>query len=86
MQLADSLEVRIIFRKNNVGNVKLRDGKTILFKTDFDFFAQGGRNEVKLFVYLEYIYIVCLYDRRKVRLYGGRYHRTEGRLKTLRKA
>ena len=62
VQLADSLEVRIIFRKNNVGNVKLRDGKTILFKTDFDFFAQGGRNEIELFIYLEYIDIVSLYD------------------------
>lgn len=56
MQLADSLEVRIIFGQDDTRDIELRNGQAVLLKANFDLFAQGGRNDVKLFVYLEYIY------------------------------
>ena len=86
MQLADSLEVRIIFGQDDARDIELRNGQAVLLKANFDLFAQGGRNERKLFVYLEYIYIVCLYDRRQISLHRTRNHRAEGSLQTLRKA
>ena len=62
MQLTDAFEVRIIFGQDDARDIELRNGQAVLLKANFDLFAQGGRNEVKLFIYLEYIDIVCLYD------------------------
>ena len=62
MQLADSLEVWIIFGQDDARDIELRNGQAVLLKANFDLLAQGGRNDVKLYVYLEYIDIVSLYD------------------------
>ena len=86
MQLADALEVRVGLREHDVRNVELRHGEAVFLEPRLDLFPQGIRNKIELFVYLEYIDIVCLYDRRKIRLYGVRYHRTEGCLQALCKA